>query len=194
MRRFVDRFALKPEATVLDVGGSPFIWELSPVLPKRLVLLNLNIEDFALVSWVQALQGDACSVPVPDKAFDVVFSNSVIEHLGSTERQGQFARECYRCGKEFFIQTPNKWFPVDTHTLFLFVHWWPRVFRRILKWSPRALISKPSSSELEDWRNLRLLDKAGLQQLFPDAEIISERFCGIPKSLIAVSRRRATSP
>ncbi|NJK36721.1 MAG: class I SAM-dependent methyltransferase [Oscillatoriales cyanobacterium RM1_1_9] len=43
------------------------------------------------------LEGDACEVlDFSDNSFDLVFSNSVIEHVGSLERQTVFAQNVQR--------------------------------------------------------------------------------------------------
>jgi hypothetical protein len=93
-----------------------------------------------------------------------------------------------RCGRSIFVQTPNKWFPFDTHTLMPFAHWLPqRIFKKLIRFSPRFLVFKSDSGDMEDFANMRLLSKRDLQELFPGVEIIEEKFCGITKSLIAVS-------
>lgn len=62
------------------------------------------------------VSGDACCAPqYPDKSFDVVFSNSVIEHVGDDEKQAQFALEVRRIGKSYWVQTPSKYFPIEAH-------------------------------------------------------------------------------
>ncbi len=194
MRKFVRFFGVSSSTSVLDLGGSPFIWELAGVRPARLTILNLSTADFPPGTWFEAVTGDACEVSFPDKCFDVVFSNSVIEHLGARERQRQFAAECMRCGRGFFVQTPNKWFPIDTHTLMPVAHWFPRLFRRLIRFSPRALISKMTEMDVADLRGLRLLGKSEMQELFPGAMIVEEKFLGLTKSLIAVYVAPCLSP
>jgi SAM-dependent methyltransferase len=71
------------------------------------------------------VQGDACALPFPDQAFDLVFSNAVIEHVGGRERQQAFVREALRVGRRVFIATPNRWFPIEVHTRLPLVHWLP---------------------------------------------------------------------
>ena len=61
----------------------------------------------------------------PDGAFDVVYSNAVIEHVGGRERQRRFVREALRVGRRVFLTTPNRWFPVEVHTRLPLVHWLP---------------------------------------------------------------------
>jgi ubiquinone/menaquinone biosynthesis C-methylase UbiE len=186
MKRFVERFAITGQTTVLDMGGGAFNWTLLPVRPEVTIL---DVYDHGnKADWATYIVGDGCHTDFPDAAFDVVFSNSVIEHVGGIERQRQFAAECMRCGRGYFVQTPNKWFPVDTHTLMPFAHWLPqKAFRKLIRFSPRFVFFKTDPGDLADFSNMRLLGMRDLKELFPSAEIIKERFCGITKSLIAVS-------
>ena len=186
MRLFAQRFAIKEETRVLDLGGGAFNWTLLEVRP-RLTILDIY-EHSNKAEWADYVVGDGCHTSFGDRSFDIVFSNSVIEHVGRKERQQAFARECMRCGHAFFVQTPNKWFPVDTHTLMPFAHWLPqRFFRKLIRFSPRFLFFKPDPGDLEDFSNMRLLTRKDLQEFFPEAEILEEKVCGITKSLIAVS-------
>lgn len=181
MKRFSEIFKLGG-ASVLDIGGGAFNWMLLETRPC-LTVLNV-LEDQPKVPWATYLLGDGCDTGLPDQSFDIVFSNSVIEHVGGIEQQRQFARECMRCGRGFFVQTPNKWFPFDVHTLMIFAHWLPLpMFKTLLRFSPRSLLFR----DTEDFSSMRLLSKRDLQELFPGADIIEEKFCGITKSLIAVS-------
>lgn len=181
MKRFSGLFELNG-ASVLDIGGGAFNWMLLDSRP-RLTVLNVYDEQ-EKVPWAAYLVRDGCATGLPDQSFDIVFSNSVIEHVGGIERQRQFAKECMRCGRSFFVQTPNKWFPFDTHTLMIFAHWLPQpIFNKLLRFSPRVLLF----GDTEDFTNMRLLTRQGFKELFPGAEIIEEKFCGITKSLIAVS-------
>jgi SAM-dependent methyltransferase len=186
MKRFSELFHITAETRVLDLGGGPSNWLLVPVRP-RLTIVNKD-ESMSKVAGAVPVIADACDTRLPSKSFDVVFSNSVIEHVGDRERQRQFAQECMRCGHGFFVQTPNRWFPVDPHTFLPFAHWLPKkIFNRLMWLSPRFLITRPGPLELPDFLNMRLLSKGDLQELFPGARIIQERFLGISKSLIAVS-------
>jgi SAM-dependent methyltransferase len=186
MKRFARELAFDERTTVLDMGGDLFVWTLLEARPK-LTILNLR-ERTDKAAWVHYLVGDGCNTGLPDGYFDIVFSNSVIEHVGDAERQRQFARECIRCGKAFFVQTPNKWFPFDLHTLTPFIHWLPKpMFIKLMPLSVRFLISSPETEAVEDFTNMRLLSRRELADLFPGARIIEERFLGMTKSLIAVS-------
>jgi SAM-dependent methyltransferase len=193
MRLFSKLFAIDAQTRVLDLGGGSFNWTLVAVRP-RLTILNIH-EQSSKAEWADYVVGDGCQTAFADRSFDIVFSNSVIEHVGGEERQRQFAREIMRCGSAFFVQTPNKWFPFDLHTLLPFAHWLPqRFFRKLIRISPRFLFFKPDPGDLEDFSNMRLLGRKELQQLFPGAEILKERFCGMTKSLIAVSSPRKHKP
>ena len=124
MRRFARDFTLNSETRILDVGGTPLNWSLLPVQP-RITFLNLlrareTIDDG--FTWVAA---DGRALPFRDHAFDIVFSNSVIEHVGDFQSQRKFAAEVVRVGVRCYVQTPNRWFPVETHLLTPLVHFLP---------------------------------------------------------------------
>src|ERR1035437_7123459 len=100
--RFISVMNLTPETTVLDVGGTSSFWSSVPIKP-RLTLLNIREEASSEFPTIVA---SACRIPVADQSFDIVFSNSMIEHLGTPENQQQAAREILRVGKRIWVQTP----------------------------------------------------------------------------------------
>jgi Methyltransferase domain len=189
MARCVNLLGIRADTRVLDVGGTLDIWRLAPVLP-RLVLLNeprAGCEPGA-----PAVFGDGRALPFPDRAFDVVFSNSVIEHVGGAESQARFAAEIARVGKTYWVQTPNRRFFIEPHLCTPFVHWLPPAWqRRLLGWGTVwEWIAKPSPDRREYYLDhyltrIRLLTAAGLRTLFPEARILKERFLGCTKSLVA---------
>jgi hypothetical protein len=194
MARFAREFALTPRTRVLDVGGAPDTWRLVAQAP-RVILLNMprtRDEMAGAESWVA---GDGRRLPFRDGAFDVVFSNSVIEHVGDAASQRQFAREVARVGRGYWVQTPNRWFPVESHLLTPFIHWLPRSWQRALVprftvWGALARVSADRRAfYLEHYlRDVRLLGWSEMRTLFPDARVIRERACGLTKSLVAVKR------
>ena len=86
MRRFARELQVTAGTRVLDVGGTPETWDMLPVRP-RVTLLNTprTKTELAGASWWVA--GDGRALPFRDAAFDVVFSNSVIEHVGDAQSQ-----------------------------------------------------------------------------------------------------------
>lgn len=119
-------------------------------------------------------------------------SNSVIEHLGTSDGQQEFAREVRRVGKGYFVQTPNRYFPVESHLLTPFVHWLPRCWQKKLlrNFTLWRLITRPGQEYCARFHaEVRLLSKAEMAELFPGARIVTERFLGLPKSLIAIGTR-----
>jgi hypothetical protein len=133
--------------------------------------------------------GDARELPFPDRAFDIVYSNSVIEHVGNFDDQRRFAAECSRVGRSYFIQTPNRNFFIEPHMLTPFVHWlpktWqPRLLRNFTLW---GLITRPDDAAQARMLNTtRMLTCAEFQSLFPGAEIQTERFLGMAKCFVAM--------
>jgi len=194
MRRFARELRITAETRVLDVGGTPETWDMLGVRPHVTLLNTPRTKDelAGAASWVA---GDGRMLPFRDGAFDVVFSNSVIEHVGDAASQQRFASEIARVGRAYWVQTPNRWFPVEQHLLTPLVHWLPRPWQRAIvpRFTVWNVLVKPSPDRhafyvahyLED---VRLLSAAEFGALFPDGRIIRERFCGWTKSLVAFRR------
>ena len=182
---------LTEHTQVLDVGGTIEIWRLAPVMP-RLVLLNEARARYEIGSGEAVVLGDGASLPFADQSFDLVFSNSVIEHVGSRIEQARFANEIARVGKQYWVQTPNRYFPIEHHLWTPFVHWLPRrwqaaVTRRFSVWQMFARVT-PAQREFyvnHYLNSIRLLAASDLRELFPGATVVRERFLGFTKSLIA---------
>jgi SAM-dependent methyltransferase len=177
---------------VLDVGGTVEIWQLAPVMP-RLVLLNQARARYEIGAGETVVLGDGTNLPFADQSFDLVFSNSVIEHIGSREEQARFAAEIARVGKQYWVQTPNRYFPIEHHLWTPFVHWLPRRWQAAVtkRFSVWQMLTRATAAEREFYvshylDSIRLLTESDLQAFFPGATVVRERFLGWTKSLIAV--------
>ncbi len=191
MQRFAREFGITAETRVLDIGGTPDCWELVAVRP-RLVLLNTPRAGEELAGAAEWVAGDGRQLPFRDQSFDVVFSNSVIEHVGDVESQRRFARELARVGRAWWVETPNRWFPVEQHLLTPLVHWLPRRWQRkiVPRWNVWSALARVSADRREFYiqhylSEVRLLSAGELRALFPQGRILHERFCGVTKSLVA---------
>jgi hypothetical protein len=176
-------------ATILDLGGNVYDWLDFPTT-ARITVLNLALtgpppDPAGNISF---LIGDACQLPFADQSFDLVYSNSVIEHLATEENQRRFANEARRVGRALFIQTPNRWFPVEPHFLAPFFHFLPKRAQSLFlpHFSVRGLLRSGDNADLPRlFAELRLLSARQLQNLFPESTIHRERLLGLTKSLIA---------
>lgn len=118
-----------------------------------------------------------------------MFSNSVIEHLGHYEDQKRFAAEIRRVGKSYWVQTLNRWFPVEPHLISPLIHYLPkRIQKRLIRWfTIWGLVTRPTNEQVSGFLSeVRLLTEREIRDLFPDAKIVVNRFLGFKKSLIAV--------
>jgi Methyltransferase domain len=177
---------------VPDMGGGAFFWDLalSEGLPlPRVTVLNIRPAGDQARSFLKWTVGDACQTQLPDNSFDMVFSNSLVEHLRDFKTQRLFADEVRRLAPRYFVQTPNKRFPMEPHFMTPFVHWLPRDIRRrmLRKFTVWGLVARPSQAYCDGLsEEIELLSRQQMQQLFPEATLVSERFLGVPKSLIAI--------
>ncbi len=183
MRSFARKFHLEPTTRVLDVGGTLFNWTLIPTRPEVL-FVNVNIPQGT--DAARCIVADACALPFKDQSFDIVYSNSLVEHLGSDIRQQLFAEEVQRVGHSYYVQTPNRWFPVEPHLLTMFIHWGPaRMRNRLWRWfSFRGVMAPQECRDI--MKSLHLLTVSEMRVMFPDAKIWRERFFGLCKSIIMV--------
>jgi Methyltransferase domain len=185
----------KPQSCVLDLGGGDGAF--ARILTSRLPL-NLTVADIGprtLDGLAYVALDDSDRLPFDDNSFDLVFCNSVIEHVTAREdlpetewqraslrRQIAFANEIRRVGRTYFVQTPHRWFPFETHSLLPFANVLShRSTNRLLSTVSRAWPSPPYA----DWR---LLDTQDMKSLFPDGRVHIESLLGLPKSLIAYRR------
>ena len=178
---------------ILDVGGEQEFWERVDFANEpgvEIVLLNVKTVR-ARGSNFSCVVGDARNMAAfRDGEFDVVFSNSVIEHLGEYAQQRLMANEVRRVGRRYFLQTPNRYFPIEPHFLFPFFQFLPwRLRVWILSqfgigWHNR----EPDRREAERIvKGIRLLAERELQALFPGAQVWREKFLGLTKSFIVFS-------
>jgi SAM-dependent methyltransferase len=168
---FLDELNPTAETSVLDVGADElgfgeagdcatmnFFEEHYP-WPEQITALGLHdgAEFRVRYPGIEYVQGDACALPFGDAEFDIVFSNAVIEHVGSRERQRQLVSEALRVGRRVFITTPNRRFPVEVHTRLPLVHWLPDAVAHPVY---RALGKEPAT-------DLHLLTRRTFATLFP---------------------------
>lgn len=175
---------------LLDVGGYPWCWPPGTV-SSAITLLNRSFEPGLAARYPGFTYevGDGCALPYTTGSFDVVFSNSVIEHLGTWENQIRFAAEARRVGRRLWVQTPARSFFIEPHLLAPFIHWlpvrWQRRFMR--RFTPWGWLTKAKPADVDAFlAEVRLLTKEEMQRLFPDCEIMEERFLGMTKSYVAL--------
>ncbi len=188
----------KSDIHILDIGGTYGYWKaLEPMWrdrPLRFTLINLKAETVDDPRFV-SLAGDACSMPqFDDDSFDLVHSNSVIEHVGRWQQMKKMAAEVRRLAPAYYLQTPAFGFPIEPHFRAPLFHWLPDSIRigLIMRFSigfyPRAKTLDEAMSYFED---AILLDRRRMEALFPDARLVKERYLGLTKSFVVIRDGRA---
>lgn len=192
MNTFICRMGICGGERILDLGGAPQFWDDCPV-PLNITIMNLPGYNSLIppVSrhTITILEGDACHVKLPaDNSFDIVFSNSVIEHVGDRLKRADMAKEVRRLAPLYWVQTPSIWFPVEAHCYMLFWWFYPEFVRRFFlrRWHNRL----PAWTEM--MMETTVVLKNELESLFPDAEIWTERKFGFTKSYVFYRRKAAS--
>lgn len=175
---------------ILDVGGTVNFWrnlKLENNKKIEITLLNLSREE-VFDPVFSSLEGDMTDMKMfKDGEYDIVFSNSTIEHLGNFENQKKAANEIIRVGKGYYIQTPNLYFPIEPHFIFPLFQFLPikiklfLLLRFNIGWISKQ-VSKESASALLN--SIRLLGKSDLFKLFPEANIFREKVFFLTKSFV----------
>jgi len=186
---------MKPmeDTRILDVGGSPWFWIESKV-HSNITILNLQVVpglEERFKHRYLLVTGDGTHLQYRDQEFDILFSNSVIEHVKTYEQQEKFAKEARRVCRALWIQTPAKSFFLEPHLLTPFIHWLPKriqilLARHFTVWGWVTRPSKRAAVEYVD--ELRLLTESEMKALFPDCEILKEKVLGLTKSFVAMRR------
>jgi SAM-dependent methyltransferase len=211
---FCDVFEVTANTKILDLGsgdGSAIaaVLKNAPVAKENVFIAD--IDQIALergnknYGFVGVLLTEAGKLPFPDRFFDIVYCSSVIEHVTTPKldvwrihsgsqfkqrarvRQRAFADEIRRVGRQYFVQTPNALFPVESHSWLPLVGYLPRrALVPLLRCTNTVWIKRTSP----DWCLLR---RREMRDFFPESRIINERFLGLTKSFMAVLSDRAHS-
>lgn len=177
------------ESTILDVGITNSTWRYSNYFemwyPHQNKITALSLEEAPVFSQafpkVNVVLGDGRGMDFQDNAFDIAFSNAVLEHVGNKQQQKAFIYEIIRVSKKAMITTPDRAFPVEFHTLLPVLHWFPRSI-----YAPIYCLTKN-----EEWateQHLNLLTFNQFKSLFPpnvSVKFKRQRFLGLSSQLIA---------
>ncbi len=185
--------AEKSECRILDAGGTYEYWhafrDMWEQLPVSVTMVN-PVATHSPDPRIVSIAGDARAMPqFADNSFDIVHSNSVIEHVGVWNDMRAMANEVRRLAPRYFVQVPYFWFPLEPHNRVPFFHWMPVSWRiRILMARDNGFWKKAENVDeaMELVESAVLPDARQLRALFPDAEIARERTFLLTKSLMAI--------
>jgi hypothetical protein len=178
---------------VIDLGGTAEAWKRAPLRPASVHVVNLDLEAGDQPEWLRTDQADACDLPAHIRGghYDLVLSNSVMEHVGGHAQRLRFADAVRNLAPRHWVQTPYRYFPIEPHWLFPGFQFLPLTIRAELsrRW---PLVHTPSSSREEGltaamW--VELISRTEMAAYFPESTIRAERMLGMVKSLIATKAK-----
>lgn len=174
---------------MLDLGGTPSSWQLSPVRPAAVTTVNL----LPLVSddpTISAVQGNACELPpeILRERFDLVYSNSLLEHVGGHAQRQRFADSVRALADRHWVQTPYRYFPIEPHWLFPGIQWlpWEARVRLSQKWNRGHVMTYDRAAAEDQVNEIDLVGIGQMRAYFPESVLWYERFAGLIKSLVAL--------
>ncbi len=173
--------------SILDLGGKVNFWENRGLTGNnnfKITVLNIQseISDY---SNIKTINGNVLKLKdFKENSFDIVFSNSVIEHLYNFENQKKMAHEVLRIGKNHIIQTPNKYFFIEPHYMIPFFQFLPKKIQfKILTKTRFSRLKKWDEQFARDYtEEIRLMTQKELKEIFPKSNIFYEKFLGMTKS------------
>lgn len=189
-RRFPELSAMR----VLDLGGTPAYWRGAPVRPAHVTTVNIDpslldtVQDSATEDWIRVVIADACDPGLGAERFDLVVSNSLLEHLGGDSGRRRFVEVVHRHSDRHWIQTPYRYFPLEPHWLFPGFQFLPRTLKlavtRTWPLGHRHTRDPGRAAALVD--EVELVSARAMRGYFPDSRIWYERAAGLPKSIVAI--------
>jgi ubiquinone/menaquinone biosynthesis C-methylase UbiE len=180
---FVSSVDISDTDTILDVGvtgdesyGHSNYFEAMFARPQQITAVGMDDARFLETAYpgLKFVRADGRQLPFADRSFDYVHSSAVVEHVGSRSEQQQFLCELWRVARKgVFVTTPNRWFPIEFHTVLPMIHWLPaRVHRRIFRAIGYAFFAEEA--------NLNLVSRSDLGQLARSAGFHRFRIEGLP--------------
>jgi hypothetical protein len=197
LKVFLQVISPRSKDRILDVGGYPEFWTQHAPVAGGIDCLNVHEvpwdSEKAPEHHISMKLGNGCVLDMPDGSYEILFSNSVIEHVGEWEDQQAFARESRRVGGKLWIQTPAYECPIEPHYVGFFIHRLPKAVQlKVIRWITLwGWMHRPTPEAVaHEVNSIRLLKKKEMEELYPDCEILTERLFGLfPKSYIAVRRQ-----
>jgi hypothetical protein len=175
--------------SVIDLGGRAEAWLRAPVRPAQVHVVNLEVSPGETPSWIRADQANACNLPthISSGRYDLVYSNSVIEHVGGHLQRMRFAEAVHKLADRHWVQTPYRYFPIEPHWLFPGFQFLPLAMRAEVASRWPLVHTKPGSRDegLHAVISVELLGRTEMAFYFPGSTLRPERMMGLTKSLIA---------
>jgi SAM-dependent methyltransferase len=191
---------MRPSRTtsIIDLGVTPD--ESLPesnlfekLYPYKHKIIAVSIEDanflekkYNGLQFLKINKGD--KLPFKDDQFDILYCSAVIEHVGNTDSQRTFITEALRVSKRFFITTPNRYFPLEIHTMIPFLHWLPKPYYQ-------TILIQLGLDFWANTENLNLLTPSLFKKIFPyntDITITHNRLLGLPANIIIYGKKQST--
>ena len=178
---------------IIDIGTTPILEKHENFFlnhykyPENITCLSNQNLDVLKINFpnLKIIIGDGRDTKLPDNSYDIVMSNATLEHVGNFNKQKEFVKELHRISnKRCIISTPNRFYPIDTHTMLPLIHWMPKkLHRKFLKLINQNFLSKEE--------NLNLISSSEIKKIcklnnFKNFKILKMKYYSFTSNLILI--------
>lgn len=200
--RFMEEMQPGEADAILDIGVTaersyPSSNYFEKWYPHKAKVTAAGLDDASFLEdefpGMKFVEANALDLPFGDASFDYVHSSAVIEHVGDAGSQARMIAECARVARKgFFLTTPNRWFPVEFHTVLPLVHWLPKpLFRSLMERTGRDFFAQEANLNLMSAGDMgKAATEAGIAARFV-CDVKSVSLAGWPSNLLLVAKAKA---
>ena len=189
-RKFLEAFGDISQMRIIDLGGTPDFWRTVDEKPEHVTVVNLREAESS--AGIRAVNGDACNLPsnLAGESFDLVISNSLLEHVGGHLQRTRLAEVVHQCAPRHWVQTPYRYFPIEPHWMapgFQFLPFEAKV-RLSQRWKLGHIRTHDRETAIERVNEIELIGISQMMNYFPGSEIWKEKSFKLTKSIVAIQR------
>lgn len=173
IERLLNLSSLHQPIRMLEIGcgagGIAHYFAMHPELSCRVTAVDVH-DSRQIRDGYEYLQVQGVELPFEARQFDVVITNHVIEHVGTSQDQLRHLSEVRRVlkvGGIGYLAVPNRWMLTEPHYHLKFLSWLPHTWRsHYLRWMGKG-----------DFYDCEPLEMGKLEDMMKSANLAHRNLC-----------------